>query len=79
MTEQPKSGSVYRTIRTIDGDMLDVICLNHYGHAHRYVEAVLNSNPGLADQGAVLSAGTIILLPDLTELGHQEAAVRLWD
>ena len=77
--EQPISGSVYRTIRTIDGDMLDVICLSHYGHAHRYVEAVLNANPGLADQGAVLPAGIIIVLPDLIELNHQEVAVRLWD
>jgi len=76
MTEQLLSGSVYRTI---DGDMLDVICLSHYGHAHRYVEAVLNANPGLAEQGAVLSAGIVIVLPDLTELNHQEAAVRLWD
>ena len=79
MTEQPISGSIYRTIRTIDGDMLDVICLNHYGHANRYVEAVLNANPGLADQGPVLPAGIIIVLPDLTELNHQEVVVRLWD
>jgi len=79
MMEQPVSRSVYRTIRTIDGDMLDVICLHHYGHAHRYVEAVLSANPGLADQGPVLSAGIVIVLPDLAELGHQEAAVRLWD
>jgi len=79
MMEQPVSRSVYRTIRTIDGDMLDVICLNYYGHAHRYVESVLSANPGLADQGPVLSAGIVIVLPDLAELGHQEAAVRLWD
>ena len=79
MTGQPISGSIYRTIRTIDGDMLDVICLNHYGHAHRYVETVLAANPGLADQGPVLPAGIVIVLPDLTELRHQEAAVRLWD
>ena len=76
MTEQPLSGSVYRAM---DGDMLDVICLSHYGHAHRYVEAVLSANPRLADQGPVLSAGIIIVLPDLIDLGHQEAAVRLWD
>ena len=77
MMEQLISGSAYRTI---DGDMLDVICLNHYGHAHRYyVEAVLNANPGLADQGAELHAGIVIVLPELTELSHQEAAVRLWD
>ena len=79
MIDQPLSGNAYRTIRTIGGDMLDVICLHHYGHAHRYVEAVLNANPGLADQGPVLPAGIIIVLPDLTELSHQEAAVRLWD
>ena len=76
MTELSISGSIYRTI---DGDMLDVICLSHYGHAHRYVEAVLNANPGLADQGPILEADTLILLPELTELSHQKAAVRLWD
>ena len=76
MTGQLISGSIYRTI---DGDMLDVICLSHYGHANRYVEAVLAANSGLADQGPVLPAGIIIALPDLIELNHQKAAVRLWD
>jgi phage tail protein X len=45
------------------GDVLDKICLAHYGTTGN-VEAVLKANPGLAARGAVLPAGVSILLPD---------------
>ena len=65
--------------RTLEGDTLDKICLNFYGRSHRYVEAVLVANPGLATLGPIFSAGIIIELPDLPELKENKRLVRLWD
>jgi phage tail protein X len=65
--------------RTKDGDMLDVICLAHYGQSGRYVESVLDSNPGLAELGPVFSLGVFIELPDIPELKSRSSSIRLWD
>ena len=70
------------TYRTREGDMLDWICLRHYGESSRFVEAVLAANPGLADLGPVYPAGVLIELPELAELPElqvQPSTLRLWD
>jgi phage tail protein X len=67
------------TYRTKDDDMLDVICLAHYGQAGSYVEAVLDTNPGLADLGPVFPSGVLIELPYLFELNTRNPVIRLWD
>jgi phage tail protein X len=67
------------TYRTKDGDMLDMICIAHYGQAGRYVESVLDANSGLAELGLVFSSGQFIELPDLLALKSRNTAVRLWD
>lgn len=64
--------------RSADGDVLDAICLAHYGHADA-VEAVLDANPGLAGKGTVLAAGTVMTLPDLPQPARSLQTVRLWD
>ena len=64
--------------RTKDGDMLDAICWKHYGRESAVID-VLEANPHLADQGAVLSAGILIELPDLAEPVADTEVVRLWD
>lgn len=64
--------------RTKDGDMVDAICHRHYGRTAGVVEAVLEANPGLADEGSVLAAGVAILLPDLPDPEPDEG-VSLWD
>ncbi|MFK4764554.1 tail protein X [Desulfobaculum sp. SPO524] len=64
--------------RTKDGDMVDAICHRHYGRTAGVVEAVLEANPGLADEGPVLAAGVAILLPDLPDPEPDEG-VSLWD
>lgn len=55
------------TYQTRDGDVLDAICAGYYGNDNLSVNltAVLEANPGLADQGAVYPAGLMITLPDL--------------
>ena len=65
------------TCRTSDGDMLDVICNNVYGHLNGTVEAVLNANQGLADEPQPFRAGVVILLPDLP--APAEEGISLWD
>jgi phage tail protein X len=65
--------------RTKDGDMLDAICWAHYSQQAGAVEAVLEANPGLADEGTVFSAGVVIELPVLPEPSQTIQTVRLWD
>lgn len=65
------------TCRTSDGDMLDVICNNVYGHLNGTVEVVLNANQGLADEPQPFRAGVVILLPDLP--APAEEGISLWD
>lgn len=66
------------TYRCKEGDVLDLICWKHYGREKGAVEAVLEANPGLADQGPVYQAGLEIILPELPE-ASTEKVVRLWD
>ncbi|MGA9701145.1 tail protein X [Pseudomonas sp.] len=63
--------------RTSDGDLLDTLCYQHYGHLNGTVEAVLAANRLLADEPQPLRTGLLITFPDLPEpLGEQ---VQLWD
>ncbi|MCK8667934.1 tail protein X [Pseudomonas azerbaijanoccidens] len=65
------------TCRTSDGDLLDTICNNFYGHLVGTVEAVLGANQGLADEAQPYRAGLLIVLPDLpTPIDEQ---VTLWN
>ncbi len=65
--------------RTKDGDMLDAICLAHYGQVTHVEERVLKANPGLAKLGPVYSAGLLIELPALDLNPPKANIVRLWD
>ncbi|MDN7142682.1 tail protein X [Pseudomonas sp. JQ170] len=65
------------TCRTSDGDLLDVICQNHYGHLNGTVEAVLDANPDLARQAQPYRAGLVFHLPELP--APTETLVQLWD
>ena len=40
---------------------------------------MLESNPGLADQGPLLPAGLLIQLPELPAESRDSGAERLWD
>lgn len=64
--------------RTIKGDTVDRICWRFYGRTTGMTEAVLLANPNLAEQGAVLPAGLLIELPEITEEPVQPL-IQLWD
>lgn len=68
-----------KTYSTIDGDVLDDICLKYYGQTSDVVERVLDVNPLLAELGPVYSAGVKISLPDFPRLKVKKENVRLWD
>lgn len=65
------------TCRTADGDLLDTICHNFYGHLNGTMEAVLDANQGLADEVQPYRAGVVISLPDLPSATAE--VVMLWD
>ena len=65
------------TCRTSDGDLLDTICHNYYGHLVGSVEAVLDANQGLAEEEQPFRTGVVILLPDLSSPTTEE--ITLWD
>jgi len=66
--------------QTREGDVLDAICASHYGHDNlsAALVSVLEANQGLADRGAVYTAGLIISLPDLPT-PVKESSFNLWD
>ncbi|MCU7933744.1 MAG: tail protein X [Candidatus Thiodiazotropha sp. (ex Dulcina madagascariensis)] len=64
--------------RTLDGDVLDQVCLRHYERTGA-VEVVLDANPGLSAMGAVLPAGVEVELPELPDTAVVVEVVRLWD
>ena len=64
------------TIRTSDGDVLDVLCYRAYGTLAGTVEAVLDANPGLAARRQPYASGVEIFLPDLTPA--RDEPIQLW-
>lgn len=62
--------------RCKEGDMLDEICHHYYGQTMEVVAQVLEANPGLAALGPVLSAGTLVTLPDIS--APEAEQVNIW-
>lgn len=67
------------TVRSLQGDTVDLVVYRHYGKTRGLVEPVLDANPGLAGLGAILPLGTVLTLP--VEEPEQDTTkfVRLWD
>jgi len=65
-----------KTVIARQGDTVDLISLRHYG-VTAMVEAILEANPGLAKQGAVIAHGTVVKLPERVEKPAQTTS--LWD
>lgn len=64
--------------RTVDGDVLDAICVKHYGAGKFDIGAVFAANPGLAALGPVLPSGVEINLPAMSSPAV-ERPTRIWD
>lgn len=62
---------------TVNGEMVDAIAYNFYGrYENGMTELILNTNPHLADYGAVLPAGVLIVLPEINKA--PQTVDRLW-
>ena len=69
-----------QTYKTRDGDVLDHVAWRHYGvQSPMVLRAVLEANPGLAEQGAVLPRGLSIQLPEIAAPANTQKGVALWD
>lgn len=67
------------TYVTKDGDTVDSIVFNYYGHtSQQAVEQVLDANPGLADRGPILPHSVRVVLPELAQPTVTKG-LRLWD
>lgn len=62
---------------TRDGDRLDLICWQRYGHLRNSVETVLAANPGIAALGPLLPAGISLRLPAI-EQQRARPRLELW-
>ena len=61
------------------GDVLDAICLKHYGNSNsERLAAVIEKNYWLREQPPVLPAGLEILLPDMPEQNLKAKAITMW-
>ncbi|UJB34291.1 tail protein X [Chromobacterium sp. Beijing] len=70
-----------RTVRAQQHDSVDAIAWRHYGKTAGVVEAILASNPGLADHGPTLPMGLAVQLPELdaADADPVKTLINLWD
>lgn len=62
--------------KTSEGDLLDTLCQQYYGHLDGSVEAVLQANQGLADEAQPFRSGVTFRLPALALAAAD--VVQLW-
>jgi len=64
-----------------DGEMLDLICYDHYGQHYGAVEQVLAANPNVhaLSRYPVLPAGVTFILPELDVAKTGTQLQKLWD
>lgn len=66
-------------IRTNQNDTVDALCWRFYGRTAGVTEAVLDTNPGLADHGPILPQGLVVNMPEAQTSVPQRQMVQLWD
>lgn len=66
-----------RVIAT-DGDTVDLLCWQHYGRTQGVVETVYQANPHLCDGSPSLTAGQVVILPDIQQQTQRDI-IQLWD
>ena len=67
------------TIRANQNETVDALCWRYYGRTAGVTEAVLQANPGLADNGPVLPHGLPVNMPEAHTSAPQRQMVNLWD
>ena len=68
------------TATALQDEMLDALCWRVLGKTEKVTEQVLALNPGLADQGPLLTEGQVIALPAVISNAIPEfKMIQLWD
>jgi phage tail protein X len=67
------------TIRAHQNDTVDSLCWRYYGRTAGVTEAVLETNPGLADYGPMLPQGLAVQMPEAQTTAPHRQMVNLWD
>lgn len=66
-------------IPALQGETIDALVWRVLGKSSGAVEVVLEANRGLADLGAILPEGTVVLIPGVADATAEEVAmVQLW-
>ena len=68
-----------KTITSRQGDTLSAIAYRNYGESHGQVERILEANPYLCAQPALLPAGIAIRLPEAQPKQKTIPTMNLWD
>lgn len=70
-----------RTATALQGETVDEVCWRVLGYTRTVVEQVLDLNPGLAELGPRLPAGTVIILPEASSSAAAQnlETINLWD
>ena len=68
-----------KTVKSVQGDTIDLICWRYYGRTAGVTETVLESNLALAEQGPILVLGTEVVLPDIPAQQQMTKTINLWD
>ena len=64
---------------TKDGDTLDEVAYRYYGNTNnKVVENIIEANFGITGYPAILPAGVLIELPEVTQ-SNEKQKVKLWD
>ncbi|CAA0129023.1 Uncharacterised protein [Starkeya nomas] len=66
-------------VTSLQGDPVDLVVWRERGTVDGLVEAVLDTNRGLAARGVVLPIGTTVTLPDPPASPVRKPTVKLWD
>lgn len=63
-----------------EGETVDQMCWRIFARTDGITEQVLDLNPGLADRGPRLAAGTLVTLPEPDRVGPPlRETINLWD
>lgn len=67
-----------RETLALQSDTVDLICYRYYGYTAGVTEAVLEANPGLAEQGPTIAMGAHVRLPEVPAQPAKQT-VQLWN
>lgn len=66
-------------LTALQGDTLDLLIWRDAGLGTADLARVMDANPGIADFGPILPAGTTVIIPSKDRAPKQRPILQLWD